>query len=287
MFENICNVDKFLKIMIYGGAGTGKTLFSLGFPNPAIIDFEGGCNHYHDINFDLCKVDSLKGFLNALDAFEVSDYETLIIDPITILWEILREDWALRKGKAELRPQDWFSLRKEWRSLILQRIRNIEANVIVIAREKDVLSYLKNREKVEIVSAGKTFDGEKNLEYEFDLVLNSFVDGERFFFNVKKTRINNGLFKLNSKVEQKIENFNEVIFDRKRMIDFLGGNLNWTNQIIPFKDCKEKWEDLKEDQLVKIAELKGRKNYLSTLKALVLIDVLKEGKEGKIEEVKK
>ena len=45
-----------LKMYIYGEAGTGKTVTSLQFPNPAVIDTEKGTTHYGKF-FDFHKID--------------------------------------------------------------------------------------------------------------------------------------------------------------------------------------------------------------------------------------
>jgi septin family protein len=45
-FEPKSKKEKRLKILVYGESGSGKTRFALSLPKLAMIDTEGGTDHY-------------------------------------------------------------------------------------------------------------------------------------------------------------------------------------------------------------------------------------------------
>lgn len=94
---------KHLKISLYGDPGVGKTFFALGFPDPAVIDLEGGTDFYADrFQFHVLDTKSYAEVLNAVNFLEQGnhDLKTLIIDPITVIWS------ALQEGRLEFKVQD-------------------------------------------------------------------------------------------------------------------------------------------------------------------------------------
>src|SRR5687768_14151972 len=85
-------VTKRLKLFMFGPAGVGKTTAAIQFPNSYIIDAERGAENYdkiiagsgsvifqtNDMQVVIAEVKSL--------LTEKHDYRTLVIDPITTLY---------------------------------------------------------------------------------------------------------------------------------------------------------------------------------------------------------
>src|SRR5687768_18406085 len=90
-------VTKRLKLFMFGPAGVGKTTAAIQFPNSYIIDAERGTD-----NYDRLINESGSAVLQTTDMTEViaevksllterHEYRTLVIDPITSLYNDLLE----------------------------------------------------------------------------------------------------------------------------------------------------------------------------------------------------
>src|SRR5215210_2306762 len=90
-------VTKRLKLFMYGPAGVGKTTAAIQFPNSYIIDCERGTENYDKLvtgsgsavfqTSDIQEVMAeVKGLLT-----ERHEYRTLVIDPITTVYNDLLE----------------------------------------------------------------------------------------------------------------------------------------------------------------------------------------------------
>ena len=98
--------EKRLKMFVYGVAGIGKTLAALQFPNAYVVDTERGTDFYADtinkqgsvvlqtLNPDDIKVE-IRELLTAKH-----DYKTLIIDPITQVYNATQEKWTRTLDKC-------------------------------------------------------------------------------------------------------------------------------------------------------------------------------------------
>lgn len=181
-----------LKVFIWGPTGSGKTTIAIDFPDPAIIDIDGGAKLYAEAkglyrtgisDFDEAVV-SVDWLLQNKHGFK-----TLIVDPITKLWEMLQWKWNaifLKRNKGgaghkfdyyKMQMGDWAPMKAEWKQFI-QKILALDMNIVVTAREKDLFADDGSMKKI-----GLTFDGEKNLPYEFDLNLRLSVnpdDGKHY-----------------------------------------------------------------------------------------------------------
>ena len=83
LFEKAPNKGRRLKMYIYGDTGTGKTVTSLHFPNPAIIDTEKGSEHYgQHFKFFRLETSNPAKIHAALDELlkNPGEFKTLIID---------------------------------------------------------------------------------------------------------------------------------------------------------------------------------------------------------------
>lgn len=169
---------KRLKMYVYGAAGVGKTTGCIHFPNAYIIDTEKGTDFYSKTINDAGSVvlqtydpdiiyDELRLLLT-----EQHEYRTLIIDPITQVYNAVQEKWQrvfekYAKTDKEKEVQDfglrfWSKVKGNFKA-ILRLLLQIDMNVIVTAHQKDV--YGGNSNKI-----GVTFDSMKGDDYLFDLI---------------------------------------------------------------------------------------------------------------------
>src|SRR5688500_360566 len=91
--------EKRLKLFLYGEAGVGKTTASILFPQAYIVDLERGTDFYSDTIkkmgsavFQSTNADDIKEEIRALLTTK-HNYRTLILDPVTILYNALQEKW--------------------------------------------------------------------------------------------------------------------------------------------------------------------------------------------------
>ena len=207
--------EKRLKIFIYGPAGVGKTIASLQFPNAYVIDCEKGTDHYTET---ICKANSavLQTLLPGEVKAEIRElivtkhpYKTLIIDPITQVYNAIQEEWrnkygiqAKKEGKNELEDYGmgiWGKIKKDYKA-IQRMLLTIDMNVIITAHQKDV--YGNNFSKL-----GTTFDSAKGDDYFFDLIFQIVKKGDKRMAITIKERAEIGKNKFPETFEWSYENF--------------------------------------------------------------------------------
>lgn len=173
-----------MKLLLYGDSGAGKTYSALqiaaGFGGKvAMLDPEAGSRLYASkFDFDVLSSDNLRQIQDVvrLLAHGNHDYRTLIIDPITLLWDGWMEQWTERflaadsrasRGKQgewyELQIKDWGPIKSSWKAFI-RSIVHLDMNIIATAREKVMFDESGGK----LRKVGETFDGEKGLPYWFD-----------------------------------------------------------------------------------------------------------------------
>src|SRR5580692_879916 len=162
--------NKRFKAFFYGSAGVGKTMASIGFPKPYRIDTEKGAE-----NSQYCKLlnDNGGSIFQTSDFDEVTkevkillsekhDYKTLIIDPLTTIYNDLLDKAAISMGTEFGRH--YGEANKHMKKLISLLLK-LDMNVIITSHSKT--EYGDNMKVV-----GSTFDCYKKIDYLFDLVLN-------------------------------------------------------------------------------------------------------------------
>jgi len=199
-FSPTSETTRRIKLLLWGDTGSGKTTLSLQFPAPAVIDLEGGTEHYGgDFAFDVLKATTEKGITAAVDwlGSHDHDYSTLVIDPITLYWDALQAKWSdifMRRNKGskghrleyyDLQPRDWMTIKADHKEF-LRKLIQLDMNVIVTARQKTQYS-----DQGFMRAVGETFDGEKSLPYVFDTILRLYRDDKgRFMGENLKDRTN-------------------------------------------------------------------------------------------------
>jgi DNA polymerase III delta prime subunit len=161
--------NKRLKLMLYGPAGVGKTTAAIQFPNPAIIDTERGAEN--DQYVDLIKskggailqtssFDEVIGQIRAL-ASNTHSFRTLVIDPVTTVYETLADQWKRRVGDAFFKHRTEAS--NDWKRLC-RLAETLDMNVVLTAHSKNEWS---NGE----MTGRQVYDGPKGADYWLDLLI--------------------------------------------------------------------------------------------------------------------
>ena len=220
---------KRLKMFVYGPAGVGKTIAALQFPKAYIIDTEKGTDFYADM---INRAGSVVFQTSVFDeAFkEVKDlmttkheYRTLIIDPVTQLYNSCQEKYTRifekhAKTEKEAEVQDfgmryWGRVKSDFKAF-QRMLLAIDVNLIVLSHQKD--QYGAGMQKV-----GVTFDSMKGEDYLYDLVFRlENRNGKRIAVTVKE-RAEIGKNKFPPEFEWSYENFKKFygaeIIEREAM----------------------------------------------------------------------
>jgi hypothetical protein len=179
--------EKRLKALFYGLAGAGKTTAAISFPRVYLIDTEKGATNdqyvkiINDNGGVVFQTTSFEELLEEVTALlcEKHEYKTLVIDPLTILYNDLL-DKAERAVGSEF-GRHYGVANKEMKKLLNLLIR-LDMNVILTCHAKN--EYGDNLKVI-----GTTFDGYKKLDYLFDLVFEIQKRGKNRVALVKKSRI--------------------------------------------------------------------------------------------------
>lgn len=179
--------EKRLKALFYGEAGAGKTTAAISFPKVYLIDCEkgsmndqyvkllndGGGAVFHTADFDEL-VEEVRSLLT-----EKHDYKTLVIDPLTTLYNDLLDKSEKEVGNEFGRHYQHSN--KKMKQLLNLLLR-LDMSVIVTCHSKK--EYGQN-----LSILGTTYDGYKKLDYLFDLVFEIQKRGKERVGIVKKSRI--------------------------------------------------------------------------------------------------
>lgn len=207
--------EKRLKLFLYGDAGVGKTLASLSFPNSYILDCEKGTENYAEV---INKSNSvvLQTFLPDEVKTEIREllttkhsYRTLIIDPITQIYNAVQDKWTrtfekyAKPGKdadvGDFGMRFWAKVKSEFKS-IQRMLLALDMNVIVTAHQKDV--YGQGFQKI-----GTTYDSMRGDAYFFDLIFQIVKKGDKRMAITIKERADIGKQKFPEEFEWSYENF--------------------------------------------------------------------------------
>jgi hypothetical protein len=170
---------------MFGPAGVGKTTAAIQFPNSYIIDGERGTENYDKVITDSNSVVFQTTDMNEVVAEVKSlltvqhDYRTLVIDPITTIYNDLLDKCETQVGADFGRH---YGAANKTMKRLANLIMNLDMNVIVTAHAK--AEYGENFRKL-----GYTFDGWRQLDYWFDLVVELGKKGKKRMAKVVKTRL--------------------------------------------------------------------------------------------------
>jgi len=290
-------IVKRLKMFIFGPAGVGKTTAALQFPKSYIIDTERGTDFYADsinkaksVVLHTLNPDEIKEELKAL-LTEKHDYKTLIIDPITQVYNAVQEKWTRvfekhAKTEKDAEVQDfgmryWGKVKGDFKSV--QRLMlALDMNVIITSHQKDVYGTGFNK-------VGVTYDSMKGDDYLFDLVFRvERKNGSLMAYKVKE-RAEIGKEKFPAEFEWSYANFikfygkeiiekdaapvlmatDEQVDKVQKLLEIVKVPEETVNSWFLKADVAE-WSEMNGEQITKVIDFLQRK-----------IDGIKDGKEKK------
>lgn len=161
-----------IKALIYWASWVWKTVFWSTAPKPIFASAEAGMLsvaskwlEYVDIK----SVDDLKDLLHYLKT-EKHDYETVVIDSITEINEVIK--LAIEaKNRRSMQLQDWGTLSKEIKS-ILRWFRDLDMHVLFIAQEDIKM----DGEKILKINPSLNWKSATEVAYFMDIVWYLHVD---------------------------------------------------------------------------------------------------------------
>lgn len=208
--------NKRVKMMVFSTAGIGKTTAAINWPKSVIIDMEHGTDNYSDtiikngsIVLHTTNPDEVRDEIKTL-LTEKHDYRTIVIDPITILYQAIQEKWTRIFSKyadtekaTELQDfgfRYWAKVKSDYKA-IMRMLLACDMNVILTAHQKDL--YGEGMKKV-----GFGSDSMKGDEHIFDYVFQLLMDPKgRRVAVTKKERAEVGQAKFPADFEWSYKNF--------------------------------------------------------------------------------
>ncbi len=189
-------IQKRLKCLLYGLAGVGKTTTAISFPRPYLIDTERGSENSQYVEllnknngaywFTTDPDDLIKEVASLLS--EKHDYRTLIIDPLTVIYNDLLDKGIDQAGGTDFGRHKIPADRKIKR--LINLLLRLDMNVIITSHAKPNWVRAKDASgKETVVQQGSTFDCYGKLDYLFDLVLEAQKRGTERVAVVRKSRI--------------------------------------------------------------------------------------------------
>lgn len=192
-------LKKRLKVGLLGEPGAGKTALALDFPRPLIcVDTESGTDFFRTrvAPFRVLKTKNVAEVIELVKAVESGTLacETLVIDSLTMVYDVLRESGmmtaenrARRKNEdpedATVTPRDWNKIKMKFNSL-MTRLYDLPAHVVVTGWLKTLYEGEGNNLK----KVGTTADFDKRGLHMPDILLELAVVKGKHVAYIRKDR---------------------------------------------------------------------------------------------------
>lgn len=260
------NIQKRLKALFYGTSGVGKTTAAISFPRVYLIDTERGAENsqYTDklsknggVIFQTTDFEDVITEVKSL-LTEKHEYKTLVIDPLTTLYNDLLDKSALKSGTDF--GKHYVHANKQVKHLMNLLLR-LDMNVIIT-------SHAKNEYGQNLSVLGSTFDCYKKIDYLMDLVfeiskrgkdrvgiikksrIEAFPDTETFPFSYDEIANRYGREVLErDAIAQELATEYQVK-ELLRLIDLIKVPVEVSQKWLD-KSCSEKWEEMPKDAIQK------------------------------------
>lgn len=272
--------NKRVKMMVFSAPALGKTTAAINWPKAVIIDMEHGTDNYHEtiikngsIVLHTTNPDEVRDEIKTL-LTEKHDYRTIVIDPVTILYQAIQEKWTRIFSKyadtekaTELQDfgfRYWAKVKSDYKA-IMRMLLACDMNVILTAHQKDV--YGEGMKKV-----GFGSDSMKGDEHIFDYVFQLVMDAKgRRTAITKKERSEVGKNKFPSEFEWSYPNFqiyygkenlerestpvplatSEEVIKVKDLLSRVKVEDNWEAECLTKADV-DTWEEMTAEKIAKV-----------------------------------
>jgi hypothetical protein len=279
--------NKRVKMMVFSSPGLGKTTAAINWPKSVVIDMEHGTDNYHEtiikngsVVLHTTNPDEVKDEIKIL-LTEKHPYRTVIIDPVTILYQALQEKWTRIFSKyadtekaTELQDfgfRYWAKVKSDYKS-IMRMLLACDMNVILTAHQKDV--YGEGMKKV-----GFGSDSMKGDEHIFDYVFQLVMDSKgRRTAITKKERAEVGKAKFPLEFEWSYANFkvyygadnlereatpvplasDEQVAEVKRLLGIVKVEPDWESDVMTKADV-DTWNEMTADKIGKCLKFLNEK----------------------------
>lgn len=164
--------NSYIKALIYGPSGAGKTTFAATAPKPIFASSEKGLMSIRHLSPQFAEINSLQDLKDLYNFLknEKHDFETVVIDSITEINDIIKTEIETR-NKRNMQLQDWGILQKEIKD-ILRKFRDLPMHIIFLAQETT------EKDEEKIVKYLPSLNGKSATEiaYYMDTVGYCFID---------------------------------------------------------------------------------------------------------------
>lgn len=136
------NVQQFLKALIYGQPGIGKTTFALSAPSPVLLDFDSGVHRVNaEHQTETLQIEKWQDVLDEMAEGTFNNYKTLIIDTAGKMLDylgayIIAKNPKMGKANGALTLQGYGERKAEFNGFI-KAVSTMGKNIIFIAHEKE------------------------------------------------------------------------------------------------------------------------------------------------------
>ena len=196
MFKTPEEVMSGLKFLIFGATGTGKTYFTLSFPEIVGIDTEDGWARYvkKPIGKNIKQMltsSSASDLEDALEEIEdelIGTFKTFALDSYTKIYEnqqfalqSLAEKRQRQKGKSDedvgMSVRDWGKLKLNTKRIQATQLMLASkgVNIVNVAQEADI----KEKRGDNWVVVGHKPDLSKGVEFDYDVVLRFITEDDK------------------------------------------------------------------------------------------------------------
>ena len=162
--------NSYVKILVFGEAGMGKTVLCSTAPKPIIISAEAGLLSISDYDIPVIEVNTVKDVMDAYqwvtESEEAKEFETICLDSITEIGEVLLSQYK----KEEKDPRKAYGRINDDMSTLIRSFRDLKDKHVYFSCKM----VRKEEESTGIVTYQPAMPGNtlvNNLPYFFDEVL--------------------------------------------------------------------------------------------------------------------